>query len=159
MRVLFVEQELSYEPQGIMSMSAVLKQAGHEVALTVASLEDPVALRARLPARHPGLQRDDRLAARRYFELNRRIRDALDPPRSAAGKQPAFSVFGGPHPTFFPEMIDEPGVDGVCVGEGEGALLDLANALAQRNGALAARTSRTGGSRSTARSSRTRCAL
>ncbi|MCD6289013.1 MAG: radical SAM protein, partial [Anaerolineae bacterium] len=31
--------------------------------------------------------------------------------------------------TFFPEMISEPGVDGVCIGEGEGALVDLANAL------------------------------
>ena len=28
-------------------------------------------------------------------------------------------------------MIEEPGVDGVCRGEGEGALLDLANCLAQ----------------------------
>jgi radical SAM superfamily enzyme YgiQ (UPF0313 family) len=39
------------------------------------------------------------------------------------------SVFGGPHPTFFPEMINEEGVDGVCVGEGEGAIVDLANSL------------------------------
>ena len=42
-RILFVERDISYEPQGIMVLSAVLKKAGHDVALTVASLEDPVA--------------------------------------------------------------------------------------------------------------------
>ena len=46
MRILFVAQELSYEPQGIMSLSAVLKQAGYDVALTVVNMEDPVAYAA-----------------------------------------------------------------------------------------------------------------
>jgi radical SAM superfamily enzyme YgiQ (UPF0313 family) len=66
---------------------------------------------------------------RPFFDLNIRIRQALDPAREAAGKRPALSVFGGPHPTFFPEMVAEPGVDGICLGEGEGAIVDLANAL------------------------------
>jgi anaerobic magnesium-protoporphyrin IX monomethyl ester cyclase len=74
-----------------------------------------------------GSQRD-------YFELNRRLRDELIPRRAVAGQKPVFSAFGGPHPTFFPDMITEPGVDGICVGEGEGAMLDLADALARRNG-------------------------
>lgn len=128
MRVLFVAQEISYEPQGIMIMSAVLKQAGHDVALTVADMEDPVAFAVGY--------RPDILAysvmtgsQRGSFDLNRRIRRALDPLYRAEGRYPAFSAFGGPHPTFFPEMISEPGVDGICVGEGEGALLDLADAL------------------------------
>ncbi len=38
------------------------------------------------------------------------------------------SVFGGPHPTYFPEFVEEPGVDAVCIGEGEGAILDLVEA-------------------------------
>jgi len=29
------------------------------------------------------------------------------------------SVFGGPHPTFFPEIIDEESVDAVCLGEAD----------------------------------------
>ncbi len=73
---------------------------------------------------------------RGYFDLNLRIRQAVNPLRESAGKKPVFSVFGGPHPTFFPETINEPGVDGVCIGEGEGAMVDLANALASRNGAF-----------------------
>ncbi len=36
-----------------------------------------------------------------------------------------FSVFGGPHPTFFPEMIEEDGPDIICRGEGEMAMLEL----------------------------------
>ena len=41
-RVLWVEKQIDYEPQGVMSMSAVLKEVGHEVALTIAAQEDPV---------------------------------------------------------------------------------------------------------------------
>lgn len=40
-------------------------------------------------------------------------------------------ILGGPHPTFFPEVIENPAVDIVCRGEGEYALLELANQLDQ----------------------------
>lgn len=36
-------------------------------------------------------------------------------------------VMGGPHPTFFPESIEKCAADIICIGEGEGAILDLAN--------------------------------
>lgn len=39
------------------------------------------------------------------------------------------SVFGGPHPTFFPEMINEEGVDCVCRGEAEEAFLEFLDLL------------------------------
>ena len=39
------------------------------------------------------------------------------------------SVFGGPHPTFFPEMIEEDGVDAICRGEGEEAVVELINRI------------------------------
>lgn len=39
------------------------------------------------------------------------------------------SLFGGPHPTYNPELILEDGVDGICRGEGERAMLDLVKAL------------------------------
>ena len=120
LRVLFVERELSYEPQGIMSMSAVLKQAGHDVALTVESMEDPVAYAAEYQPDIVGYSVMTG-SQRAFFDLNLQIRQAVNPAREAAGKKPVFSAFGGPHPTFFPEMITEPGVDGICIGEGEGA--------------------------------------
>ena len=39
------------------------------------------------------------------------------------------SVFGGAHCTFFPEFIEEESVDVICRGEGEYALVELADAL------------------------------
>ncbi|MDY0003247.1 MAG: radical SAM protein [Polyangia bacterium] len=32
------------------------------------------------------------------------------------------TVFGGPHPTFFPDFVATPGVDAICIGEGESSL-------------------------------------
>jgi anaerobic magnesium-protoporphyrin IX monomethyl ester cyclase len=121
LRVLFVAQQIDYEPQGIMHLSSVLKATGHQVELAVGAHHDPLAI-----AR--GFQPD--VAAysvitgsqRYYLDVNRRIRAHIPG---------VFSVFGGPHPTFFPEMIEEEGVDGICRGEGEQALLDLLDALAR----------------------------
>jgi anaerobic magnesium-protoporphyrin IX monomethyl ester cyclase len=124
-RVLFVLDQVDYEPQGIMQLSSVLKAAGHQVQLAICALEDPV--RVALEFQPHILAYSVITGSQRYYlELNRRLRAKVN----------AFSAFGGPHPTFFPEMIQEEGVDGVCVGEGEGPLLDLAQAL-QPDGTLA----------------------
>jgi anaerobic magnesium-protoporphyrin IX monomethyl ester cyclase len=119
LRILFVLKQIDYEPIGIMQMSAILQQHGHEVRLTVVATEDPVETVRKW---QPGILAYSVWTGgqRYYMALNRRLREHVD----------AFSAFGGPHATFFPEMIEEdPLIDGVCVGEGEGALLDLANAL------------------------------
>lgn len=126
MRVLFVEKQIDYEPQGIMQLSSMLRQAGHDVALTIAAQEDPVQVARGF---EPDILGYSVMTGsqRYYFDLNQQIRQALN------GK-PVFTAFGGPHPTFFPDMIEEPGVDGICMGEGEGPIVDLANALG--NGGL-----------------------
>ncbi|MBV7337593.1 B12-binding domain-containing radical SAM protein [Chloroflexi bacterium TSY] len=121
MRVLFVEKQIDYEPQGIMQLSSVLKEAGHEVELAIAAQEDPVQVAQEFGPDILGYSVMTG-SQRYYFDLNLRIRERLN------GKQ-VMSVFGGPHPTFFPEMIEEPGVDGLCVGEGEGPIVDLVDAL------------------------------
>jgi radical SAM superfamily enzyme YgiQ (UPF0313 family) len=120
-RILWVEKQIDYEPQGIMSMSAVLKAAGHEVGLTIAAQEDPVQFARDF---RPDIVGYSVMTGSQhyYFKLNREIKRTL-------GDREPMAVFGGPHPTFFPSMIEEPGVDGVCVGEGEGPIVDLANAL------------------------------
>jgi anaerobic magnesium-protoporphyrin IX monomethyl ester cyclase len=126
MRVLFVEKQIDYEPQGIMQLSSVLKEAGHEVGLAIAAQEDPVQVAKEF---EPDILGYSVMTGsqRYYLDLNLKIREALN-------GHPVMSVFGGPHPTFFPEMIEEPGVDGLCTGEGEGPIVDLANALG--NGGL-----------------------
>ena len=120
MKVLFALKQIDYEPQGMLHLSSALKAAGHEVALTVASLEDPV--RFALDYRPDVVACSVTTGSQGYYlDLNRRLRQRL----------PVFSVFGGPHPTFFPEIVQEEGVDGVCRGEGEEAMVDLVNALAR----------------------------
>jgi anaerobic magnesium-protoporphyrin IX monomethyl ester cyclase len=123
MHLLFIVKEIDNEPHGILLISSVLKRAGHQVSLVIASEEDPVKAALRL--------QPDVLAYTVYtgphtwyLDLNRRIR---------AQVPDAFSAFGGPHPTFFPEMIEREGVDGLCLGEGEYAALDLLNSL-ERSG-------------------------
>ncbi|TKJ41600.1 hypothetical protein CEE37_03275 [candidate division LCP-89 bacterium B3_LCP] len=55
---------------------------------------------------------------------------ALEFSRAYKSSHPdATVIFGGPHPTFYPQIISEPQVDYVCVGEGEEAVVELANAL------------------------------
>lgn len=118
MRILFIIKEIDNEPHGILCVSAALKQAGHETEMVVATEEDPVDVAVRLKpdvlaySVYTGTQRY-------YLDVNRRIREQLD----------VVSIMGGPHPTFFPEIIEEEGVDGICIGEGEHATVDLINAL------------------------------
>jgi anaerobic magnesium-protoporphyrin IX monomethyl ester cyclase len=123
MHILFIVKEIDNEPQGILLISSVLKQSGHQVSLVVATEEDPVEATLRL---RPDVVGYTVYTGPHtwYLELNQRIKAQLPG---------VFSIFGGPHPTFFPEMIEREGVDGICIGEGEYATLDLMNAL-QRNG-------------------------
>jgi radical SAM superfamily enzyme YgiQ (UPF0313 family) len=121
--LLFVVKEIDNEPKGILLISSVLKQAGHQVSLVVATEEDPVQEALRL---QPDVLGYTVYTGPHtwYLDLNRRIRAQLPG---------VFSIFGGPHPTFFPDMIEREGVDGLCIGEGEYATLELMNNLV-RNG-------------------------
>lgn len=45
-----------------------------------------------------------------------------------------FTIIGGPHPTFYPELLEsQENLDAVCKGEGEYALLELAQSLQNNN--------------------------
>jgi len=117
--LLFIIKEIDNEPHGIMHISALLKQEGHRTSLAVATVDDPIEVALRLKPDvvgytvYTGTQNY-------YLDLNCQIKAQLPG---------VFSIFGGPHPTFFPEMIEHGGVDGICIGEGEHATLDLLNAL------------------------------
>ena len=122
MHLLFIVKEIDNEPHGILLISSLLKQAGHQVSLVVATEEDPLEAALRL---QPDVVAYTVYTGPHtwYLELNQRIRARLPG---------IFSIFGGPHPTFFPEMIEQEGVDGLCIGEGEYATLDLMNALERK---------------------------
>jgi anaerobic magnesium-protoporphyrin IX monomethyl ester cyclase len=119
-RVLFITEQIDYEPQGIMHLSSALKGAGHQVDLAVAARQDPAAVAGEFL---PDVVAYSVITGsqRYYLEVNRRLKAALPG---------VFSVFGGPHPTFFPEMVEAEGVDGICRGEGEEAMVELVDRLA-----------------------------
>jgi anaerobic magnesium-protoporphyrin IX monomethyl ester cyclase len=118
MRVLFVEKQIDYEPLGLLYLSSVLRQAGHEVRLAIAADKDPIAVAQEWQPDVVGYS--VYTGSQSYYRhLNQRIKEAVD----------VISVFGGPHPTYFPEFVEEPGVDGICIGEAEGAILDLVEAV------------------------------
>jgi radical SAM superfamily enzyme YgiQ (UPF0313 family) len=119
MRTLLVVRDLkSAEPIGVMQLAALLKRTGHQVRLAGARHQDLDRLVDEFRPRLVG-----------YSACTGLHQELLQVNRALKRRQEFVSVFGGPHPTFFPGMIREEGVDAVCRGEGEGAILDLAEAL------------------------------
>jgi radical SAM superfamily enzyme YgiQ (UPF0313 family) len=126
MRILWpiynLQKEYSQYP-GVMGMSSLLAENGFEVEIAPADyhhMKERLAQNGRTIVAYSTLSS----FAQRSLELNRQIKQEFPE---------VFSVFGGPHPTFFPDMIEEEGVDGICIGEGEYPLLELATNLAAEN--------------------------
>jgi radical SAM superfamily enzyme YgiQ (UPF0313 family) len=115
---LCAEEPLAY---GLMVLTASLRQHGHRVSLVqgnrVASIlaapetkaADVLALSATT-----GLHR---VYLRWVHALRARFPDKV-------------IVMGGPHPTFFPQVIEQAPLDGVCVGEGEESFPEFLDLLA-----------------------------
>ena len=119
MKVLFIYHFEFHEPLGIMQLSAFLKQHGHACYFIDLALQKDYA--AEIKKICPDIIAYSLTTGTHSFYqmFNRRLKKQMD----------FVSVFGGPHATFFPEFIDEDGVDVVCIGEGEYPLLELADAL------------------------------
>ena len=127
MRVLFIEvdTERSWAVASIgpAFIAAYLRQHGHEVCFHRASLDETAEATAKIVSDiAPGLIGVS-LTTRQWQRaraLMRELRDHVDVP----------VIAGGLHPTFSPQVVlDNPGFDYVCLGEGEAAMLDLADAL------------------------------
>jgi anaerobic magnesium-protoporphyrin IX monomethyl ester cyclase len=124
MRILFIYKDVNLSgPSGILSLSAVLRAAGHETGLALAERR---GFLSRVRDFNPDVLAYSVTTGfhRFYLDINRQLRADL----ARNGKR-VLSLFGGPHATFFPEMIEAEGVDMVCRGEGEDVIVDLANAL------------------------------
>ena len=118
MRILFITKDFLIEPLGIMSLSAVLKEAGHQTDIIKCDLED---VEAKMMDFDPGIVAYSVCTGQHkyYRDINLRLKESFD----------FIAVFGGPHPTFFNEFINEPGVDIICLGEGEEAMVELADRI------------------------------
>lgn len=119
-RILFIVKELEgAEPLGPLYVAGCLMQAGHTCAFIGTRGNDVLgAVKRWAPdvvafGATTGLHRF-------YLGLAARIKEELPH---------VVTLFGGPHPTFFPEAIFSPGIDVICRGEGEDAAVELVNAL------------------------------
>ncbi len=123
LKILFVIKEVEYiDPMGLMLLSALAKEKGHSTALLVLTggdiektvrdfSPDVVAFSAKT-GEH-----------KYYIEANIAIKRL---------KKDVFTVMGGPHATFFPEIIERHPFDALCVGEGEDAWTELLDAVEKK---------------------------
>ena len=120
-KLLFL-QEMEYEYIGPTYLSAVAKRAGHDCGMGVGrTVQDFEQL---IGATRPDIVGFSTMTGSHDWAVGMagKIKAAYGIP----------NVFGGPHPTFFPELIEEPTVDMIVRGEGEGALCDILDRLDAR---------------------------
>jgi len=117
---LLLVQSLWMEQLGVMSLGAAAREQGHEVALAIGSEKEIVRFARSYKPDVVGFTVLTGFQAR-WLRVARAIKNELEPAPPV--------VFGGPHPTFFPQVILEDGVDVACRGEGEGAIIDLLHAV------------------------------
>lgn len=115
MKIAFVQETVN-QNIGIEYLSAILKSKGHECELFIEPLENdlPAAIRSFSPdiIGFGVITGAHRWALEKAGHLKKIL------PRSLI-------IIGGPHPTYFPEMIHEPAVDAIARGEAEISFLEL----------------------------------
>ena len=120
-KIAFV-QNLHFEYLGVMYISSMLKQNGHQVEMFIPKgskrLESFIK---EISDFKPDLVGFPCTTGTHKWALKFAV--------ILKHKLSTRTIFGGPHPTYFPEIIYEPPVDIICRGEGEYPLLDLASKI------------------------------
>ncbi len=121
MKILFVSRFEYYEPLGIMYLSSFLKKNGIDCYFVDVKFEKNYIREIKKISPDIIAFSITTGQSNFYKKLNQELKEQIQ----------FFSVFGGPHATFFPEFVNEQGVDAVCRGEGEYPLLELADNIGQ----------------------------
>ncbi|MBL8802929.1 MAG: B12-binding domain-containing radical SAM protein [Planctomycetes bacterium] len=118
MKVLHITRTLPQEMLGPMYLARAVKDAGHQ--MRAICLPDPLWLR-KIEEYGPDVITWSLMTGnhRQIFDVNRFLKSKFE----------FFSLMGGPHVTFVPESARERGVDALCIGEGEQALVELLDTL------------------------------
>ena len=114
-----------FERLGIMTLSSVLKASGHKVKLTLTEEMPEEEIIKNVKDYKPDILAYSVMTGEHIYhiELNQLVRSHYDA---------ALSVFGGPHPTYSPDMIEKDYVDAICRGEGEVYFLELIKKLEKK---------------------------
>ena len=108
MRVLFVTEQFVIEPLGLGYLAATLKKSGHivdQLRYTDKNFINQVRLfNPNIVAYSVTTGKE-----KKFLEINDMIKASFK----------VFSVFGGSHPTYYPEFQDEEGVDMIVRGEAD----------------------------------------
>jgi len=123
-KVLFLQNVL-VEHTGTMYLSTALKRAGHDCDLLVQSYENDIIKSAVSSDADIIAFSCTTSCAHGWGMHNWALRVAEELKKRTS----KITLFGGPHATFFPEIINKPQVDIVCLGEGEEAIVELADKL------------------------------
>ena len=118
MKVVFI-QDILYDHLGLCYLSAVLKQAGHKVDLVVPSEHKKGNYIDEMKDADLALFPVAISAEKWFLDRAKEIKEQLD----------ITTIFGGPHTTFYPDIVKDPSVDFIVQGEAEYALLELVNTL------------------------------
>lgn len=118
-KIIFIQEGI-YENLGVMHLSAVLKQSGHSASLFIESLEKKLI--QQIKEISPDIISFSVMTGSHVWVYNLAKELKKTCPK-------ALILMGGPHPTFFPEAIERGNIDVICIGEGEQALLELANSI------------------------------
>jgi radical SAM superfamily enzyme YgiQ (UPF0313 family) len=119
MKVMFIVNDLGVnEPFGPMILSAILKQKGHETTLGVIKKEN---VTEKILSWKPDLLAYSMMSV--DMEDMKKFNDSL------REKVKVFTLLGGPHATLDRSCINDPNIDAICIGEGDGAIVNVVNRL------------------------------
>ncbi len=120
MKILFIIKDVEYiDPMGIMLLSALAKEQGHTTDLAVLSdgnLEEKIRT-----SRPDIVAFSAKTGEHKYYIAANEVVKSIDP-----GIR---TVIGGPHATFFPDIITKHPFDALCLGEGDDAWPELLEAF------------------------------
>lgn len=120
MKILFIIKDVEYiDPMGIMLLSALAKERGHTTDLAVLSDGN---LEEKIRAGRPDVAAfSAKTGEHKYYIAANDLVKSIDPSIR--------TVIGGPHATFFPDIITEHPFDALCLGEGDDAWGELLDAF------------------------------
>ncbi|MBS3076217.1 B12-binding domain-containing radical SAM protein [Candidatus Pacearchaeota archaeon] len=128
MKITLISTSTFPSDQGIRTISAVLKRESHEVKIIFMTLGEDYS-RNYYEKELLQLERlctgSDLIGINAFASTSERAKKII---KFLKSKIPIPIIYGGVHPTLFPEKCIE-FADMVCVGEGEEAIIELVNAL------------------------------